>query len=156
MTDAEFTRRFEDGRIRSEDFHHREHLRVAWVYLHESISTEAACDRMRTAIRGFARAAGKPGKYHETLTVFWVRLLADLRERTEVAPELETILPRHSCLLDKETPLAYYSRGRLFSDDARLTWQAPDLKPLGSHATAADSCASSRDTPSGSVPGRPA
>ena len=41
MTDIEFTRRFERGEVRNEDFHHREHLRVAWTYLRETPTTAA-------------------------------------------------------------------------------------------------------------------
>ena len=153
MTDAEFVRRFECGEIRSEDFHHREHVRLAWAYLQRSGSIDEACERMRAAIRAFARAAGKPGKYHDTLTVFWVRLIADVSARVAGTPEFESVLPAHAYLLDKDTPLAYYSRERLFSDDARLSWQAPDLRPLATHAALDDSRDPPRGTPAGPVRG---
>jgi hypothetical protein len=44
------------------------------------------------------------------LTVAWVRLVARL--------------------LDQELPLAYYSRARLFSSDARERWIEPDVQAL--------------------------
>jgi hypothetical protein len=34
------------------------------------------------------------------------------------------------CLLDKDTPLAFYTRDHLYSDDARKSWVEPNLKPL--------------------------
>jgi hypothetical protein len=153
MTDREFARRFECGGIRNEDFHHREHLRVAWAYLQEANTVDEACDRMRVAIRSFARSAGHPEKYHETMTLFWVRLLADVRQRIGVERELEDVLPEHVFLLDKNAPLAYYTRARLFGGGARLAWQTPDLRPLGVHATAAHSRDSSSDAPDRPVPG---
>jgi hypothetical protein len=152
MTDAEFARRIECGEIRSEDFHHREHLRVAWACLQAADSVDAACARMCAAIRTFAAKAGRPGKYHETMTIFWVRLLADVRERMTGERELDAVLPAHPFLLDKDAPLACYSRARLFSDDARLAWQSPDLAPIGSHAPATHSRGSPGDTPDRPLP----
>ena len=147
MSDIEFARRFERGEIRNQDFHHREHLRVAWAYLQEANSAEDACARMCSAIRGFASAAGAPGKYHETMTVFWVRLLALVRERYPAERNIEPILQTHAFLLDKHTPLRYYSRGRLMSDEARLTWHPPDLRPLNSHEPDLDPSHRARYTP---------
>lgn len=147
ITDADYARRFERGEVRNVDFHHREHLRLASAYLQESSSIDEACDRMRAAIRDFAAKAGHPGKYHETMTIFWVRLLAAVRARVGGAPELDAVLPAHPFLLDKHLPLAFYTRGRLFSDDARLAWQSPDLQPLGLHASSAHPRDSSSDPP---------
>ena len=74
MTDVELTRALERGEIK--DFHHASHLHVAWVYLTESSSVQQAARKMRNTLRRFAAAAGKPGKYHETITLFWVHLLS--------------------------------------------------------------------------------
>src|SRR5512132_160104 len=98
-SDAEFARRFERGEIRIADFHHREHLRVAWAFLQEARSTDEACDRMRNAIRAFAASVGHARKYHETLTLFWVRLLAEVRKQVDGTQDLASILPAHAFLL---------------------------------------------------------
>src|ERR1700737_4767673 len=76
MTDVELTRALEQGEIRNEDFHHASHLHVAWVYLSESSSVDEAAAKMRETLRQFAASAGKLEKYHETITLFWVHLLA--------------------------------------------------------------------------------
>jgi hypothetical protein len=76
MTDVEFTRALERGEIANEDFHHASHLHVAWVYLDESSSVHQAASKMRHTLRRFAVAAGRPQKYHETITLFWVHLLS--------------------------------------------------------------------------------
>jgi hypothetical protein len=151
MTDIEFARRFERGEIRNEEFHHREHLRVAWAFLQEARTTEDACDRMRNAIRAFALSVGHARKYHETLTLFWVRLLAEVRKRVDATQDLDSILPAHAFLLDKNAPLAWYTPARLHSDDARLGWVAPDLQFLESHATPAHSSDPSGDAPDRSL-----
>jgi hypothetical protein len=133
LTDREYARRFERGEVSAASFHHREHLRLAWAYLQESDSTDEACARMRGAIRAFAQAAGHPEKYHETLTVLWVRLLAAVRAQVDDAADVDDVLPAHPWLLDKDTPHTYYSRARLTSDEARRVALEPDIAPVPGH-----------------------
>jgi hypothetical protein len=128
MTDEEFARAFEAGSVTPEAFDHLAHVRVAWVYLRESASEEAALARMREAIRRFAAAAGASRKYHETITVLWVRLLAEVKAGG-AAGELADVLRTYPVLADKHLPLEYYSRERLFSDEARAAWVEPDRRP---------------------------
>ena len=131
MTALELTRAFERGDIRNASFHHASHLQVAWIYLCESASVEEACQKMAATLRRFATAAGKPEKYHETITQFWIRLLAMLRESAG-GSNLDTILRTNPRLLEKDLTLDYYSAETLWSDCARITWTEPDLKPLAS------------------------
>jgi hypothetical protein len=129
MTDEEFTRAFEAGTVTPAQFDHHAHVRVAWVYLRESGSLDAALPRMRAAIKQFAAAAGASHKYHETITVLWMRLLDDVRVRDGAAKELSELLRDVPSLADKNLPMKYYSRERLFSDEARAAWIEPDLMP---------------------------
>jgi hypothetical protein len=148
MTDVELTRALERGEIK--DFHHASHLHVAWVYLDESSSVQQAANKMRNTLRQFAAAAGKPEKYHETITLFWVHLLAHAASRAE---RLEDIVHANPQLLEKNFPLAYYSPERLFSDEARTSWVEPDLKLLSIDAFATCSSSSPRDAPNRSLSG---
>ena len=149
MTDVELTRALERGEIANENFHHVSHLHVAWVYLAESSSVQQAATKMRDTLRRFAAAAGKPQKYHETITLFWVHILS--REyAASRGKRLDQIVHANPHLLEKNFPLAYYSADRLFSDEARTSWVEPDLKPLSIDATA--TCSSS---PPCDAPNRP-
>jgi hypothetical protein len=146
MTDVELTRALEQGEILAENFHHAAHLHVAWVYLAESSSAQEAGNKMRETLRRFAAAAGKPEKYHETITLFWMHLLsrafaAGFRGR------LEDVVRANPQMLEKNFPLAYYSEKRLFSDEARTSWVEPDLKPLLIDAIAPCSSSPPRDAP---------
>ena len=125
----ELTRALERGEVANEDFRHLSHLHVAWVYLSESSGAEEAAAKMRATLQKFAISAGKPEKYHETITLFWVRLLAGIRAARS-RETLRQIVHAHPRLLEKDFPLAYYSSERLFSDKARTSWVEPDLKPL--------------------------
>ena len=109
-TEGALIRAFESGQIPPARFHHADHLRLALAYLTDSPSIDEATARMAAGLRVFARQAGKEEKYHHTLTVVWVRLVARL--------------------LDQQLPLAYYSPERLFSADARQRWVEPDKQPL--------------------------
>ena len=148
MNDVEMTRALERGEIASESFRHTSHLHVAWVYLSETRSVEQASAKMRETLRRFTASVGKPEKYHETITLFWVRLLA--RARSESGGTLEKLVETNPQLLEKNFPLVYYSRERLFSEKARTTWLDPDLKPLSLNAIAP--CSSSSP---GNAPDRP-
>jgi hypothetical protein len=134
MTDLELTRALERGDIPNECFRHASHLHVAWVYLAESTSLEEAAEKMSATLRRFAAAAGKSEKYHETMTRFWMYLLARFRA-SESGQDLREIVEANPRLLEKNFPLDYYSRERLFSDRARTEWLKPDLKPIPADGT---------------------
>jgi hypothetical protein len=145
MTDVEFTRALERGEIANENFRHASHLHVAWVYLSESLSVSEAAGKMRETLRRFASSAGKLEKYHETITLFWVHLLARAHSANS-SKSLEEIVHTNPRLLEKNFPLAYYSAERLFSESARTSWVEPDLRPLSVDATAFCSSSSAGDT----------
>ena len=148
MTDVELTRALERGEIK--DFHHSSHLHVAWVYLTESSSVQQAARKMQNTLRRFAAAAGKPEKYHETITLFWVHLLSRAHAASR-AECLEDIVHANPQLLEKDFPLAYYSTERLFSDEARTSWVEPDLKLLSIDAFATCPSSPPRDAPNRSL-----
>ena len=150
MTDVELTRALERGEIANEDFHHASHLHVAWVYLAESSSVRQAANKMRDTLLRFATAAGKLEKYHETITLFWLRLLSRAQAASR-GERLEDIMRANPQLLEKNFALAYYSAERLFSDEARTSWVEPDLKPLSIDAFATCSSSPPRDAPNRSL-----
>jgi hypothetical protein len=150
MSDVEMTRALERGEVANENFRHASHLHVAWVYLSETTSVDQASARMRDTLRRFAASVGKPEKYHETITVFWVRLLALAREKS--GETLEELVATNPQLLEKNFPLTYYSRERLFSDKARTMWLEPDLKPISVNAIASRSSSSPGNAPDRPLP----
>ena len=129
MSDDEFLAAFERGVIAKEDFHHRDHLRLAWACLRRAPEPEAFA-RVRTAICRFAETHGVPHLYHETITRFWVTwVAAAVRENGEAA-DFEYAARRHPELLDEDAIRRHYRPETLASERARAAWVEPDLLPL--------------------------
>jgi hypothetical protein len=125
MTDEEFLEAFERLEVAKEDFHHRDHLRLAWACL-RGADESAALARVRAAICRFAEKHGVPQLYHETITRFWVERLAAAMRATTGAPDFATLAGRHPELLDKELVRRCYRSDTLASDRAKSGWVAPD------------------------------
>ncbi len=70
--------------------------------------------------------------YHETLTVFWMRTIEDFKNSRE-PHSLPDICRQAVEQYDKNYPLLFYSRERLFSNQARKSFVEADLhSPAGS------------------------
>ena len=126
MTDETFLARFEAASLDS--FGHRDHLRVAFAYARRG-GVEHAVAEARAGLRRFAAAHGEPGRYHETLTTAWARVVGHyaLRARED---DFDAFLAAHPRLLERDLLSAHYSTERLFSDAARTAFVEPDLVAL--------------------------
>lgn len=135
MTDHEFLDAFENCRLANELFHHRDHLRLGWIYLRRYRVSDAAV-RIAESIRRYAAHHGRSDKYHETITVAWLRLVADFTGRTR-AVNFNELLASSPELLDKNTLHQYYSPELLDTEAARTQFVPPDRKalPEGTWAT---------------------
>lgn len=128
---AEIVRTFEDASIDRDAWKHAEHLSVALHYV-SLYDLDTATKKMRDGIfklltDGFKADLEKEMPYHETLTLFWMRIVADFNAtRNDVS-----LLEKTNDLVasyDKDHPLEFYSREFLFSDDARDHYLEPDLR----------------------------
>ena len=128
LSDGQFLEAFEGGAIPASSFRHRDHLRMAWLYVTRSGPERA--ERLATeGIRRLAEAHGVPQKYHHTVSVAWVRLIAYHQTRWP-GPDFEGFLGRSGELLDKRLLRGHYRSQTLASPSARATWVEPDLAPL--------------------------
>ena len=116
-----------EGPFRQGRFDHRQHVRFAWTVVRESGVDEG--ERLvSNEIREFA-AQRAPGKYHQTMTTFWVRLVAHTLA-ADGSGDFEEHLSRFPILLDKRAAWRHYSDGVLTSGAARARFVDPDLNPL--------------------------
>lgn len=132
LTDREFVEAFEKCTLRPENFHHADHVRVAWLYLGQ-MDYAVAERRFRDGLIRLAAHFGVPEKFHVTITLAWLRAV---QERIVPGEEtsFEEWITGHSELLDKNLLLNYYSKERLASPEARVSWLEPDRKALSQAA----------------------
>lgn len=128
---ADVVRGFEDASISRDAWKHAEHLTVALHYLtlHD---IETATEKMRSGIfkllGAFEVDLTKEMPYHETLTIFWMRTVADFNASKNGA----SLLDKANELVaeyDKDYPMRFYSREFLFSEEARAKFVEGDLQP---------------------------
>jgi hypothetical protein len=129
LSDLEFVRAFEACELPNESFHHRDHIRLAWIYLKSHGEVEAR-HRLGDAIRRFAGYHGKSDKYHETVTAAWLRLVASAMDRLPHGASFDDVTISAPELLDKRTIEKFYSAATLAAEAARISWVEPDLQPL--------------------------
>lgn len=124
----EVVRVFENATISRSDWKHAEHLTVALVYLSQN-DFEISYQKMRGGIFNLLRAFEvdfeKEMPYHETLTVFWLKTVDDHAKANE-GKTLTEICNDLIEKFDKDYPLRFYTRERLFSDEARAKFVEGD------------------------------
>lgn len=127
----EVVRGFEECTISRDAWKHAEHLTVALYYLsHHDLET--ATEKMRAGIlklleKGFGVDLSREMPYHETMTIFWMRTVAEFNGSANGASLLDKsneVVER----FDKDYPLRFYSRELLFSDEARARFVEGDLQ----------------------------
>ncbi|HXM56541.1 MAG TPA: hypothetical protein VOB72_14190 [Candidatus Dormibacteraeota bacterium] len=129
MTDDEFLHAFFTLTLPHAAFHHRDHLRLAWLAARRH-GGQAAAGIVAAGIRRYAEAHGHGAAYHETLTRFWVALVAHAAERHAGVDDFDRFLDVHPALLDRQLPLRHWTREALFAAPARAAWCEPDVLPL--------------------------
>lgn len=124
----EIVRRFENCVYTPAEFQHRLHLVVTTWYLLQ-MSEAAALNQMRQNLQRFSECHQAKG-YHETITRFWVRAVADFVVSRRDLPMMAIISDVLTALSDKGYINSFYTPERLMSEKARGKWVSPDLRPL--------------------------
>ncbi|MGZ3457491.1 MAG: hypothetical protein ACXU86_03195 [Archangium sp.] len=128
-SDSEFLAAVEAAAWPGEHFGHREHVRLAWLYLRRH-GPEAGYSRIRATIQRYATALGAAGKYHETVTRAWsAHVYRALGETPELEP-FGAFLGAHPELLNGKLLERHSRTETLGSEAARREWVAPDMAPL--------------------------
>jgi hypothetical protein len=134
MNDDEFLAAFEARAL--EEFHHRDHIKVAYLYLRRYPLDEAIA-KVRAGLQALAAAWGAPVDdlergYHETMTQAWVRLVHVALSECGAAECADAFCDRQPNLMQKTHLRSFYSRERLISWEAKREFVEPDLSPFDS------------------------
>jgi hypothetical protein len=116
-----------EGPFQQSRFDHRQHVKFAWTAVRD-VGAHRAEQLISDEIRDFA-AVHAPGKYHQTMTSFWVRLVAHTLE-TDDSGSFDEHIVRFPILLDKRAAWRHYSDEVLMSNEARDRYVPPDKCPL--------------------------
>jgi hypothetical protein len=118
---------FEAGSFSAADFTHSAHVYVAWSYLklHDLPET---LRRFTAALTRFTRDIGQAGKYHETITWFFIILVA-ARRRGPAADDWFAFERENPDLMQQGGKLLrdYYSQDTLDSELAKHQFVLPDF-----------------------------
>jgi hypothetical protein len=127
MTDQELIKHLEDGTLSHEGFHHREHVRAAFLYLAEHPVLEAL-QAFSKALRRLAENRGKPQAYHETITWAYVLLIQERVMRAGKKQRWDEFAANNPDLLMWKDGILerYYRAETLASDLARTVFVFPD------------------------------
>ena len=117
---------FEQGRAPGE-FHHADHVRMAFAYVAELPMAEALA-RFSAALKRFAALKGKPNLYHETITWAYLLLIGERIARAGRRRSWEEFSGRNLDLLEWRGGILerYYTKATLESDLARAHFVLPD------------------------------
>lgn len=123
--------RFEAAEIDAEAFDHERHLYIGWLLLQDE-GLGSAIARFSRALRKITQKFGCEDKYHETITWMFMILIAE-RCLNDPAAGWPDFARQNADLIEGGLSVLddYYSRDRLWSEDARSTFLLPDLQTVG-------------------------
>jgi len=125
LSDEEFLTLFDAGTLNLDGFDHEAHCRAAWLCLREAPFRDAL-GRLRRGLKRLAISAGKPQRYHETITVAYARLI-ERQRRALGDPPWEEFRARSADLFapDLGAIRSLYDPAVLDSLEARKTFVPP-------------------------------
>jgi hypothetical protein len=136
MNDDELLRSFEDCTLPREQWTHRCHVKVAYLYLHR-FHYEEAVARIRGGIQRYNAAnsvvEGPTNGYNETTTQAFLRLVAatmDAYEQAIPTSSADSFCDSHPQLMTKEALRFFYSPAIRDNPLAKTQFVEPDLAPL--------------------------
>jgi len=130
MTDDDFAHRFEACTLPNSEFHHRDHVRLAWIYLRRHPALDALA-RFTAGLQRFAAFHGHPGLYHETITWAYLFLIHERMADSPAGESWEEFAARHPDLVTWKPSILdrYYAPETLRSDRARRLFVLPSPTP---------------------------
>jgi hypothetical protein len=126
MTDEQLVAAFESAELPAAEFSHSAHVRVAWWYLRRHPFAEART-RLSAALQRFAAANGAHDKYHETITVAYLVVIAE-RLAVDGDGAWDSFVARNPDLFERRPSILerYYSAELLGSERAKREFVRPD------------------------------
>ena len=132
LSDEQFAEAFKNCTLPPSLFSHEAHLRLAWIHLKKD-DLETAITTICDQLTAFVNHVGARDKYHKTLTVAAVKIVAHFMQRFSgnkffdfivQCPELKTNF--------KDLIKSHYSFDIFNSEQAKMDYLEPNLLPFES------------------------
>ena len=129
--DMRFLAAFEACQLSADGFRHRDHVRLAYIYL-ALYPFETALTKTERGLRKLLAHLGAPAsKYHHTVTHAWLLAVQHAMDDAGPTAGFEQFLAAGGAkLLNPAIMRQHYSSAVLSSDDARQRYVEPDLQPF--------------------------
>ena len=122
---SELLTQFEALEINPAEFGHQQHVQVAYEMLHKYSFLDASA-KYAMAINMIATNAGAPEKFHLTITLAFLSLIAE-RIHTTKQSNFEEFIAENEDLLSKSVLSKWYSDEQLNSELARTHFLLPNM-----------------------------
>ena len=110
----------------TEAFDHEAHVYIGWRLV-TAYPLGDAIHRFADTLRRLTKALNNEAKYHETITWFFMILIAERQSATQATSWPEFAAANGDLLTDSKALLqSHYSPSRLWSDQARQQFMLPD------------------------------
>jgi hypothetical protein len=133
MDDEAFLRQFETATWPLEQWHHQQHIKVAYLYLRR-YPFETASAKIREGIKAYNAAhkvpEGLSSGYHETMTQAWLRLVYFTICEYGPAESADAFYEQSPQLQQKKVLRFFYTKERFMSPQAKAEFVEPDIIPL--------------------------
>jgi hypothetical protein len=131
--DEKFLEQFETAALPLAEWHHKQHIKVAYLYLRR-FPFETAMVRMREGVKAFNAATNTPESltrgYHETTTQAWMRLVYFTLCEYGPAESAEAFYEQSPQLQQKKILRFFYTKERFTSPEAKAGFVEPDIIPF--------------------------
>jgi hypothetical protein len=136
LNDHEFLQKFEDCSLPFDEWTHRAHIKVAFLYLRDN-DYDTALAKMRRGVKAYNATHNVPESdttgYNETTTCAMMQIIAatmDAYGSVIPTPDADAFCDAHPQLLTKHILRLFYSPEGRMKPNAKTQFIEPDLAPL--------------------------
>lgn len=133
MDDETFLKQFESTAWPKAEWHHRQHIKVAYLYLRRyplDVASIKISERIQAYNKAHGVAESLTSGFHETMTQAWLRLVHFTLCEYGPADNADAFFDQNPQLSEKRVLRFFYTRERFLTPEAKATFVEPDLTPL--------------------------
>lgn len=134
--DSEYLKRFASCEVPLSEFHHKEHIRLAYTLLsqNDTDDVDKAYVELKSLLQNYLEHNEVPeSKFHVTMTKAWLMAVNHFMHSSAPSTDFENFISKNEMLNDKDIMFSHYSREVILSDEARADFVSPDIEHIPTH-----------------------